>query len=169
MINTASEKLCNYWWYIFLISPCRGCWSTPSCSPRCGPTWTETAMSTITCPRPSRAWTRSPSTSTIWWGSMRSTAPSSMPWSPISTTSRKRYDDHPQADYIRLCSLSPFPRWFAKCQKKHQVFRATLPEIHLINVNYILIQISYSTPYEAHLKKWLLMSPRRKFQWNHKR
>ena len=41
---------------------------------------------------------------------------------------------------------------FTEHQKKHHFFRAMLTKIHPIKMNHIWIQISYSSPHEAHLK-----------------
>ena len=53
---------------------------------------------------------------------------------------------------------------------KRNIFRATLTKIHRIKINHSWIQISYSSPYEAHLKKthtqrvaWV---KKEKIQWN---
>ena len=54
-------------------------------------------------------------------------------------------------------------------QKKHHFFRATLTKIH-IKINHIWTQITYSSPYEAHLKnKITAFVKREKNRWNCKR
>ena len=70
-----------------------------------------------------------------------------------------------------ICAILSIIKIHWESKETYHFFRATVTTIHLIIIIHIWIQISYSSPYEAHGGKneALLVSNRRKLQWNHNR
>ena len=60
---------------------------------------------------------------------------------------------------------------YTERQKKNHFCRSTLTKIHHIKINHILTQISYSSPYEAHLENQRVAFVKKegKMRWNRKR
>ena len=55
-------------------------------------------------------------------------------------------------DWLRILGYFALQNIHWASKETYHFFRATLTKIHYIKINHIETQISYSSPYEAHLK-----------------